>query len=274
MILNGKSIADKILGELREKIATLGKKPKLAVVLVGDNPASLSYIRQKRLFAERVGIDFELRQFDVSIGEKELITAIRELNTDANVTGFIVQLPLPAYIDTNHIIEAIDPRKDIDGFTSENIGRLFLGTAELISCTPKGIMELLYRSEVGIQGKKVTIVGRSNIVGKPLALLMINAGATVTVCNSQTKNIGEFTKLSDIVVVATGKPKLLTVDMVRPGMVVIDVGFSVVDGKISGDADYSAIEPTCLITPVPGGVGPMTVAMLMMNTYIAAKNQI
>lgn len=271
MILNGKLIAEQIFAEILEQIAKLPKPPKLAVVLVGDNPASLSYIRQKRKAAERLGMDFELFSFEASISEQELVAAIQGLNNNPDITGFIVQLPLPAHIPTNAIIAAIDPEKDVDGFTAENIGRLFLGTADLISCTPRGIMELLNRSDMDVRGKSVTIIGRSNIVGKPLSLLMINAGATVTVCNSQTKDIGHYTRNSDIVVVATGQPKLLTLDMVKPGTVVIDVGFSVVDGKISGDADYEAIEPTCLITPVPGGVGPMTVAMLMKNTYIAAR---
>jgi len=270
MIFDGKFIAEQIFAELTEQIAELPKPPKLGVVLVGDNPASLSYIRQKRRAAERVGIDFELFSFDISVSERELITAIQGLNTNPDITGFIVQLPLPKHINTTAIIETIAPHKDVDGFTAENIGRLFLGTADLISCTPRGVMELLARSDINVRGKSVTIIGRSNIVGKPLSLLMINAGATVTVCNSQTRDIGQYTRNSDIVVVATGQPKLLKLDMVRSGTVVIDVGFSVVDGKISGDADYEAIEPTCLITPVPGGVGPMTVAMLMKNTYIAA----
>lgn len=269
MILNGKLIAEQIFAELLEQIAKLPKPPKLAVVLVGDNPASLSYIRQKQKAAERLGMDFELFSFEASISEQELVAAIQGLNNNPDITGFIVQLPLPAHINTNAIITAIDPEKDVDGFTAENIGRLFLGTADLISCTPRGVMELLARSNIDVRGKSVTIIGRSNIVGKPLALLMINAGATVTICNSQTKDIGHYTLSADIVVVATGQPKLLTLDMVKPGTVVIDVGFSVVDGKISGDTDYEAIEPTCLITPVPGGVGPMTVAMLMKNTYIA-----
>lgn len=273
MILNGKLIAEQIFSELLEQIAKLPKPPKLAVVLVGDNPASLSYIRQKRKAAERLGMDFELFSFEASISEQELVAAIQRLNTNPDITGFIVQLPLPAHINTNAIIAAIDPRKDVDGFTAENIGQLFLGTTDLISCTPRGVMELLARSNIDVRGKSVTIIGRSNIVGKPLSLLMINAGATVTVCNSQTKNIRHSTLAADIVVVATGQPKLLTLDMVKPGTVVIDVGFSVVDGKISGDTDYEAIEPTCLITPVPGGVGPMTVAMLMKNTYISALNQ-
>lgn len=185
----------------------------------------------------------------------------------------IVQLPLPKHIDTNTVIEMIDPKKDVDGFTSQNIGKLFLSTANLVSCTPKGIMHLLEISNVEIRGKNIVVIGKSNIVGKPLSLLLMNAGGTVTVCGKDTKDISEFTRNADIVIVAAGSPGLLKNSMVRPGTTIIDVGFTLVDGKIRGDADFEALEPNCLITPVPGGVGPMTVAMLMENTYIAAKSQ-
>lgn len=186
----------------------------------------------------------------------------------------IVQLPLPSHIDTNKIIEVISPDKDVDGFTSQNIGKLFLGTTELISCTPKGIMRLLEESHIKISGENIVLIGKSNIVGKPLSLLLMNAGGTVTICHKETKNLKEFTINADIIVVAAGCPGLIKTDMVRPGATIIDVGFTVVEGKIRGDADFLALEPHCLISPVPGGVGPMTVAMLMENTYLAAKNQI
>lgn len=273
MIIDGRSIANTILLELREKIEKLSKKPKLSVILIGENPASLSYIKQKERFALITGMDFELRQLSVDTTEKELLDLISEINQNLTIHGLIVQLPLPKHIDTNKIIEAIDPRKDVDGFTSQNIGKLFLGIADLISCTPKGIMRLLEIENIQIAGQNIVVIGKSNIVGKPLSLLLMNAGGTVTVCNKETRNIEEFTKNADIIIVAAGSPGLLKQEMVHPGATIIDVGFSVVDGKILGDTDFTHLEPTCLITPVPGGVGPMTVAMLMENTFIAAGNQ-
>lgn len=273
MIIDGRSIANSILTELGKQSARLPTRPRLSVVLVGDNPASLSYIKQKERSALVAGIDFDLLKLPVDITEVELLQAIHELNTDNRVHGFMVQLPLPGHINTNAIIEAIDPKKDVDGFTSQNIGRLFLGTADLVSCTPKGIMRLLEHERVAVCGKNIVIIGKSNIVGKPLSLLLMNAGATVTVCHKGTRDITEFTKNADIVIVAAGSPGLLKSDMVRHNAVIIDVGITLVDGKLRGDADFEALEPSRLITPVPGGVGPMTVAMLMENTYIAAKNQ-
>lgn len=273
MIIDGRSIAHNILTDLHTKVEKLATRPKMAVVLVGENPASLSYIRQKERSARIAGIDFELLKFPVDIGEDALLKAIQELNSNTHIHGFMVQLPLPEHIEANAVIEAIDPRKDIDGFTSQNIGKLFFGTADLISCTPKGIIRLLETTKTEIFGKNIVVIGKSNIVGKPLSLLLINAGATVTVCNRNTRNITEFTQNADIVIAAAGRPGLLKGGMVHPGTVIIDVGVTLVDGKLRGDADFEALEPTCPITPVPGGVGPMTVAMLMENTYIAAKNQ-
>ncbi|MDD5377073.1 MAG: bifunctional 5,10-methylenetetrahydrofolate dehydrogenase/5,10-methenyltetrahydrofolate cyclohydrolase [Candidatus Gracilibacteria bacterium] len=273
MIIDGRSIAQSICAKLGEEGKTLPRKPKLSVILVGENPASLSYIRQKERFAGIAGIDFELRQLSVDTTENALMDIIHEVNGNRFIDGLIVQLPLPRHIDTNTIIEAIDPRKDVDGFTSQNIGKLFLGTADLISCTPKGIMRLLETQKTKIQGENIVVIGKSNIVGKPLSLLLMNAGGTVTVCNKDTKDIGIFTQSADIIVVAAGSPGLLKKAMVRPGTTVIDVGCTPVDGKFLGDTDFQEIEPLCRITPVPGGVGPMTVAMLMENTHIAAKNQ-
>ena len=274
MIIDGRSIANAILRDLRMKVEKLTIQPRLSVILVWENPASLSYIKQKERSALISGIDFELRQFPVDTTEGRILDAIQELNRDARVHGFIIQLPLPKHIETNKIIEAIDPRKDVDGFTSQNIGKLFLGTAQLISCTPKGVMRLLETIGVKISGENIVMVGKSNIVGKPLSLLLMNAWGTVTVCHKDTRNLGEFTKNADIIIVAAGCPGLVKKDTVRPGATIIDVGFTLVDGKICGDADFEELEPNCLISPVPGGVGPMTVAMLMENTYIAAKNQI
>lgn len=216
MIIDGRAIAITILEGLKQKIHALPRPPKLMVVLVGDNPASLSYIRQKRKYATLVDMDFELRQLPIETSEQELLDIIHKLNTDGTVDGFLIQLPLPKHMDTAKVVEALDPRKDVDGFTSENIGRLFLGTADLLSCTPKGIMKMLEHEKTDLSGKRVTIIGRSNLVGKPLSLLMINAGATVTVCNSKTKDIGDYTKASDIVIVAAGSPGLLKVEMITP----------------------------------------------------------
>lgn len=273
MIIDGRSIANAILVDLWEKTKKLSKKPKLSVILLGASAASLSYIKQKERSSVIAGIDFELRQMSVDTTEAELIKNIQELNEDNQINGIIVQLPLPHHIDTNTIIETIDPRKDVDGFTSQNIGKLFLGTTELVSCTPKGVMRLLRESEIKICWENIVMIGKSNIVGKPLSLLLMNAGWTVTVCHKDTKNLEEFTKNADIIIIAAGCPGLLQKDMVRPGVTIIDVGFTLVDGKIRGDSDFEALEPISLITPVPGGVGPMTVAMLMENTYLAAVYQ-
>ncbi len=206
MIIDGRSIANTILLDLHKKIENLTIKPKLSVLLVGENPASLSYIKQKERSAIVAGIDFELRQMGVDITEERLIACIHEMNTDVSINGFIVQLPLPKHININTVIEAIDPRKDVDGFTSQNIGKLFLGTTHLVSCTPKGIMRLLETTNTQIQGKNVVVIGKSNIVGKPLSLLLMNAGGTVTVCHKETRNLEEFTKTADIIIVAAGSP--------------------------------------------------------------------
>lgn len=273
MIIDGRKIAKKILSELKIKIEKLPRVPKLTVVLVGDNPSSLSYIRQKRKYALEVGIDFEVLWLPIDTSEKELIATIEKLNNDPSVNGFIIQLPLPSHIQANSVIEAIDPKKDVDGFTSENIGKLFLDNGQLISCTPKGVMRIFEEIWADLLGKNVVMIGKSNIVGKPLSLLLMNAGATVSVCHKDTKNITYFTKNADIVIVAAGYPGLIQKDMIPSGCIVIDVGFSVVDGRIYGDANFPEIEPYCSITPVPGWVWPMTVTMLIENTYVAAKNQ-
>ncbi|EKD29686.1 MAG: hypothetical protein ACD_78C00317G0004 [uncultured bacterium (gcode 4)] len=274
MIIDGRAIADAILTNLHNEVEKLSIKPKLAVILMWESPASLSYIKQKERSAKVADIDFELRQISINATEWEILHIIHELNKDSEIHGIIVQLPLPKHIDVNTIIEAIDPRKDVDGFTSQNIGKLFLGIADLVSCTPKGIMRLLETKDIKVRGENIVVIGKSNIVGKPLSLLLMNAGGTVTVCSKDTRNLSEFTKNADIIVIAAGSPNLLKKNMVRSGATIIDVGFTLVDGKIRGDADFDALEPTCLMTPVPGGVGPMTVAMLMENTYLAMKNQV
>lgn len=269
MIIDGRKVAWEIYEELKEKIAQIPEKLKLVVVLVGENPASLSYIKQKEKWAVHCGIDFELKKFEVSILETELLNEINKLNKDNSVTWFLVQLPLPAHIDNDKIINAIDLRKDVDGFAEENIAKLFLQKEWLYSCTPKWIKKLLDSYNIDIIGKNITIIWKSNIVGKPMALILINAWATVTVCNSKTKNLEFFTKNSDIIICATWRPGLLTADMITPGSVIIDVGTNMVDGKLTWDADFANLEADNMITPVPGWVWPMTVAMLIENTYLA-----
>ena len=253
MILNGKIIAQELYADLTEKIAQLAKKPKLVVVLVGENPASMTYVAQKEKFAKTIGILFELHHFENTISESELIHHLHELNSDPSVSGYLVQLPLPAHIDTKNINLAIDPKKDVDGFTPHNMGLLTLNEPfGLKPCTPKGIMRIFAHYNIDLIGKHVTIIGRSNIVGKPTTLMLMNAGATVINCNHHTKDIAQFTRQSDIIVIATGQAHLLKKDMVKPGTIIIDVGISRINGKLLGDADFEALEPENLITPVPG----------------------
>jgi methylenetetrahydrofolate dehydrogenase (NADP+)/methenyltetrahydrofolate cyclohydrolase len=253
MILDGKKIACEIYENLTQKISQLERKPKLVVLLVGENPASLAYIKQKRKFCLQIGIEFELRQFDISLNEKEFLGEIRALNTDPDVSGFIVQFPLPSHIDSKIIHDSIDPKKDVDGFTPYNIGCITLGIPNnLAPCTPKGVMRIFEYYQISLVGKNIAIIGRSNIVGKPLALMCISAGATVTVCNSRTENLHEITLRADIIVCATGSPKLLTSDMVHPGSTIIDVGISRVGDILVGDADFEELEKDNSITPVPG----------------------
>ncbi len=286
-LLDGRVVAQSVYERLRADIAARALRITLGAIQVGDNRDSASYIGQKRKFAQQIGMGFDLRKFDEDISEVDLLAAVHDCNTDPNITGFIVQLPLPRHIDTNKVIRAIDPTKDVDGFTPVNIGEgVFLGQeGGFVSCTPKGVMEILKYYNIPLRGKKVVVLGRSNIVGKPIDLLLINAGATVTVCNSVTPDIKEYTRIADIVVCATGQPHLLTPEHVRPGTIIIDVGFKKVkveenaDEKekwiIYGDADTQAlVAHGCPITPVPGGVGAMTVAMLLQSTYEAGVRQL
>lgn len=273
MIINGRKIADDFYTELTEKVAKLATKPKLAVVLVGKNQSSVAYVKQKRKYALQTGMEFELKEFEEHISEDELLAVIKTLNRDENVSGFIVQLPLPKHIRLETLVAAIDPKKDVDGFTHQNLWAMLRWETALEPCTPKGVMYLLKHEKIDLAGKTVVILGRSNLVGKPLAVLCINAWATVVECNSHTKNYRQFTKMADVVIVAVGKPKTVTPEDIREGTVIIDVGFSVVDGVICGDADFNALEPISKITPVPGGVGAMTVAMLLQNVYLAHTNR-
>lgn len=271
MILDWRIVASTILENIKNQITyspTWADKPMLAVILVGENPASLAYIRMKEKRAREVGMGFWLYKFDVDISQKDLEDEVRRISDDDRIHGLIVQAPLPSHIDRYAVTECINPTKDVDGFTKTQIGNMYLGHDGLWSCTPKGIMTLLRYYEIDVTGKNVVIIGRSNIVGKPMALMLINAGATVISCNSQTKNLTEKTKNADIVIVAAGHPGLLTRDMVHEWSIVIDVWSTFVDGLMRGDTDFEDLKDTIMaITPTPGGVWPMTVATLIENTW-------
>lgn len=278
MIIDGKKIAQSVLESVKkdaEKLNDKGINPDLAVIMVGDNQASKTYVRNKKIACEKAEIKSEEYLLPENVSEKEILNLIDKLNAKKEVSGILVQLPLPSHLDSKTICERISPLKDVDAFTSENIGDLFKGDANYLPCTPAGILEILKHENINLAGKHCVIIGRSNIVGKPLALLLIQNDATVTVCHSKTKNIEEICKLADIVICAVGKEKFLKKEMVKPGAVVIDVGINRDEnGKLCGDADFENLEPICSkITPVPGGVGPMTVAMLVKNAAKAAEIQ-
>ena len=277
-IISGKQIAEKIIEtELVPRVEILKKSgivPKLVVVLVGEHPASASYVKQKEKFAEKAGIHSEIRRFSDEISEAEILGEIAKINADPKIHGAIVQLPVPEKISVPKILRAIDPRKDVDGFTPENIGKLFLGEPCLECCTPKGIIRMIEESGEVLEGKKVVVVGRSNIVGKPVAALALNRNATVTICHSRTKNLNDEIKTADILIVAVGRPNFVHGDQIKSGCVVIDVGIHRTDdGKLCGDVDFESAEKVAAkISPVPGGVGPMTVVSLIGNTVEAAEN--
>ncbi|MCK4589146.1 MAG: bifunctional methylenetetrahydrofolate dehydrogenase/methenyltetrahydrofolate cyclohydrolase FolD [Nanoarchaeota archaeon] len=281
IILDGKKIAEKIKLELKEKISRLDKKPCLAVVLVGDDPSSKVYVSMKQIACEGVGIISKEYHFSTDVKEEELVNLLKKLNADSNINGILVQLPLPKHMDEYEIIKTVSPLKDVDGFHPINIGRFSWGRKKLIPCTPKGILRLLKEYNIKMEGKDAVVVGRSNVVGKPIALLLMENNATVTVCHSKTNNLKEKTSKADILIVATGVPKLIKKNMVRGGAVVVDVGVSRIEDLtkkkgyyLSGDVDFEEVkESVSYISPVPGGVGPMTVAMLMENTLEAYKSQ-
>lgn len=269
-IIDGKKISQEIKDELREKMAELKQKGGsrcLAVIQVGDDPASSVYVNNKKKACEYIGIDSESYHLPEETTEKELLELIEELNRKPEVNGILVQLPLPKQIDENKILLAISPEKDVDGFHPVNVGNLSIGRPGFVSCTPAGVIQLLKRSGIEIEGKECVVLGRSNIVGKPMAMLLLRENGTVTVCHSSTKNLKEITKRADILVAAIGKPKFIDADYVKEGAVVIDVGIHRNEnGKLCGDVDFESVAPHCAaITPVPGGVGPMTIAMLMHN---------
>jgi methylenetetrahydrofolate dehydrogenase (NADP+) / methenyltetrahydrofolate cyclohydrolase len=276
--LSAETLKIQILDSIREKISRASTRPKLCVILVGENQASLTYIRGKEKACESVGMQFELKQFPSHIEESALLQVIEEVNQDDSIHGCIVQLPLPPHIEANRIIDAILPSKDVDGFTKENIWKLYLGRQDgLISCTPLGIMRLLKEYQVDVMGKHVVVLGRSTIVGRPLALLMMHAWATVTLCHSKTEDIKKHTLSADILIVAIGKPRSIGADMVKTGAYVIDVGINRISENtptgtrsfVTGDVDYQSIIEKAHCSPVPGGVGPMTIALLIANTYAA-----
>ena len=288
MILDGKQIAQIIRGEIREEVEAIkaaGKRvPKLAVVIVGHNPASETYVANKLKACAEVGIEAQKIAYPQEITEQTLLTEVRRLNNDDSIDGFIVQLPLPEHINELTILSAIDYRKDVDGLTPENVGRTVQGLPSIVSATPRGIRELLSRYNIQTEGKHVVVIGRSNIVGKPVALLLMQrpylslpgmsatslGNATVTVCHSKTQDLKSICLTADIIIVAAGCPNLLTAEMVRPGTTVIDVGINRVDGKLVGDVDFEHVAPIAgAISPVPGGVGPMTIVSLLQNTLHA-----
>ncbi len=268
VILDGKNLRDELLEELKNKLSSYSVMPKLVVILAGDNPASQIYVNNKKKTAEKLGIVSDVINYPATVSENELLEKINELNNDRAVNAILVQLPLPEHIDKTKIINAISPIKDVDGFTPENFGKLLTGEKPYVyPCTPKGILLILDKYGIGLDGKHVVIVGRSNIVGKPLAVMMINRNATVTLCHSHTKNLSEITKTADILVSAVGE-KLIEDNMVKFNGVVVDVGiFKDETGKTRGDVDFANVsKKTSFISPVPGGVGPMTIASLMLNT--------
>ena len=269
-IIDGKKISQEIKDELKEKAASLqaqGKTGALAVIQVGEDPASSVYVRYKKNACAYIGIESLAYELPEETTEQELLDLVKKLNADDNVNGILVQLPLPAQIDEQKVIQTIAPEKDVDGFHEKSVGALCVGSRGFVSCTPLGIIQLLKRSHIEIAGKHCVVIGRSNIVGKPMALLLLRENGTVTVCHSRTQNLKEITKQADILVVAVGKPKFVDDSYVKEGAVVIDVGIHRDENnKLCGDVDYEKVAPhTSAITPVPGGVGPMTIAMLMYN---------
>ena len=264
-IIDGKRISLEIKNELKEKVSKMQEKPTLVVISVGDNPASKVYVGQKEKCANYIGINYLHMHFDC-ISDDELIAKINKLNNDKKVNGIIVQLPLPDGMNETRIVNTIIPSKDVDGLTYLNAGLLLNNKTSLVSCTPKGIMELLKRENVPLEGTNAVVIGRSILVGKPMMNLLINANATVTLCHSKTKDLEKITKKADILIVAIGKKEFIKKEMVKKGSIVIDVGINRVDGKLYGDVDYNDVyKKVKKITPVPGGVGPMTVVMLMQN---------
>ena len=275
-LIDGKAIAAAVRADLAAEVESLkaaGTLPGLAVILVGEDPASQVYVRNKTRACAEVGIHAEEYRLPADTTEQELLALVAELNARADIDGILCQLPLPKPLDDAAVIAAIDPAKDVDAFSAVNVGHIMIGDYAFLPCTPAGVMELLHRSGVDVAGKRCVVIGRSNIVGKPMAMLLLGANGTVTVCHSKTKDLASVTREADILVVAIGRADFITGDMVKEGAVVIDVGMNRrEDGKLTGDVDFaSASERASYITPVPGGVGPMTITMLLQNTLTASK---
>ena len=279
VILDGKAISaaqrQKVAAETSELKAKHGITPGLAVIIVGDDPASRVYVNNKKKACAEVGFVSEEYAIPATATQAELLALIKELNERPDINGILCQLPLPEGFDESEVIESISPEKDVDAFCDANVGRIMIGSYSFLPCTPAGVMEMLDYANIEIEGKTCVVLGRSNIVGKPMAMLLLHRNGTVTICHSRTKNLAEIARSADILVAAIGKPKFVGADMVKEGAVVIDVGINRDEnGKLCGDVDFDAVAPKCsAITPVPGGVGPMTIAMLMRNTLTAAKQQ-
>lgn len=278
-LIEGKVVSKKIRDELHEEVIKLNEKgihPKLAVILVGDDPASKIYVNNKNKACQKVGIEFEEFLFPTNTTQEKLDSLIDSLNENKEINGILLQYPIPKHLDVDEAFRRISPQKDVDGFNPINVGKLSLGQETFVSCTPFGIMKMLEHYNIDPEGKHAVVIGRSNIVGKPMAQCLLKANSTVTICHSRTKNLAEMTKQADILVAAIGKPKFVTEDMVKDGAVVIDVGINRLDdGKIVGDVDFENVSnKVSYITPVPGGVGPMTITMLLNNVIKATKEQL
>ncbi len=276
-LIDGKVISASVKERVKNEVALLkeqGITTGLAVIIVGEDPASKVYVSNKKKACEALGIISEEYALPENTTQEELLKLIDELNNKKSINGILCQLPLPRHLDEQAVINAIKPEKDVDAFHPQNVGKIMLGEYDFVPCTPAGIMEMLAYENIDITAKTCLVIGRSNIVGKPMGMLLLHKNGTVTICHSRTKNLKEVCKTADILVAAVGRPNFVTADMVKDGAVVIDVGINRVDGKLVGDVDFEAVKDKCeAITPVPGGVGPMTIAMLMQNTLTAAKKQ-
>lgn len=276
-IIDGKLVSSAVKARVAGEVKELNKKGIsvcLAVILVGNDPASQIYVANKKKACEQLGIISKEYLLPANTSQEELLALIQELNEDKTVNGILCQLPLPKGLDEKVVIETIDPNKDVDAFHPVNVGKIMIGDYDFLPCTPAGVMEMLNYYNIDISGKECVVIGRSNIVGKPMGMLLLHKNGTVTLCHSRTKNLSEATARADILVAAVGKAKFVTADMVKPGAVVIDVGMNRENGKLCGDVDFDAVsQKASYITPVPGGVGPMTIAVLMQNTLTAAKRQ-
>ncbi|MED0659209.1 MULTISPECIES: bifunctional methylenetetrahydrofolate dehydrogenase/methenyltetrahydrofolate cyclohydrolase FolD [Bacillus] len=278
-LIDGKAAAKEIREEIKKEVDELkaqGVVPGLAVILVGDDPASHTYVRNKEKGCKEVGIHSEIYKYPAAISEAELLDKIRELNEDKRIHGILVQLPLPGHISESKVIDTISPEKDVDGFHPVNVGKMVIGKEGFLPCTPYGIMKLLEREQIDLQGKRAVVIGRSNIVGKPAGLLLLQRNATVTYCHSKTEDLSYHTKQADIIIAAVGKAKFLKAEDVKEGAVIVDVGMNRDEnGKLCGDVDFESVrEKASFITPVPGGVGPMTITMLLYNTVQSAKRMV